>query len=131
LKQGEMKMAIGVATKPVPDNLLYPNPTQIPVADYLTDGAITIVAGGLARLTHATGGTYTLADPTRAGLVLTIVSTTAQAHTVTVASGIDGAGAGADVGTWGGAVLDGVTLISTPDLYWTVSPGTNLNVTFA
>jgi hypothetical protein len=72
----------------------------------------------------------TLAAPTVNGRVLVFDSATAQAHTLTVEGGLRGAGAGADIGTFGGAIGDGVTLYSL-DGAWYPWPGTNLNVTFA
>lgn len=94
------------------------------------NGAIQSVAGGQVFITKAGVCALTLAAPYAAYARLTIISTTANAHTVTVANGIGGAGSGADVGTFGGAIGDGVTLISYNG-YWYVEPGTNLNVTFA
>lgn len=58
------------------------------VYSYDADGAIT-VAPGLHMLTKASAAAMTLADPAtdQMGLVLTIVSTTAAAHTVTLTTG--------------------------------------------
>jgi hypothetical protein len=115
-----------------PGNYLVANgqPHIQPIVAYGASGAIRLTNGGIAVLTKAGVGAMTLALPSVAGAILTIVSTTAQAHTLTVASGLAGAGAGADVGTFGGAIGDGVTLFSYGG-YWHVLPGTNLNVTFA
>lgn len=93
------------------------------------DGAITTHSGQV-YITKGSAAALTLSAPTMTGLRLTIIATTAHAHTVTVSGGIAGAGASADVGTFGGAVGDGVTLISYNGA-WYVEPGTNLNVTFA
>jgi hypothetical protein len=123
-------MAYGVSDKPVPTNLNYPAPVQVPVQLMSASGAVTIVGGGVVHITKAGVAAMTLADPLYNGIVLTFASTTAQAHTLTLVSGIGGVGAGADVGTWGGAARDGVTLYSYGG-YWWVMPGTNLNVTFA
>lgn len=59
----------------------------------------------------------TLADPTSGihdGLRLTVVATTAYAHTLSNAagSGFNGGGASSDVGTFGGAVGDNIRLIA-------------------
>jgi len=104
-------------------------PRREPVGVYAASGAITETSG-FVFLTKAGVGAMTLAAPSDDGLRLTIISTTAQAHTLTITAGIAGAGAGADVGTFGGAAGDGVTLVSYGG-NWYVEPGTNLNVTFA
>lgn len=94
------------------------------------DGAIQAVAGGIVFITKGTAAALTLAAPYANFARLVILSTTAAAHTVTVANGIGGAGSGSDVGTFGAAIGNGVTLTSYNG-YWWVEPGTNLNVTFA
>lgn len=79
---------------------------------YSASGAMTIKPG-LHMITKAGVAAMTLADPTTGthdGLVMTIQSSTAQAHTVSNAagSGFNSGGAGSDVGTWGGAIGDGM-----------------------
>jgi hypothetical protein len=102
-------------------------PTQVASAD----GAITLLSGGMVFITKGSAAALTLAVPAiSTGARLVIVSTTAFAHTVTVTGGLGGAGAGADVGTFGAAAANGVTLVSYNGA-WIVEPGTNLNVTFA
>lgn len=114
---------------------LIPNDSSIrvshpePVQELTDDGAITIPSG-VVFLNKAGVVAATLAAPKAPGLRLTIFAVTAQAHTVTVAGGLRGAGAGADVGTFGGAIADGIELISDAN-YWYDVPGTNTNVTFA
>ncbi|MEM6280586.1 MAG: hypothetical protein AAF787_00215 [Chloroflexota bacterium] len=96
------------------------------------DGAVTIKSG-IVAITKAGVAALTLAAPTAGdddGKVLVIDSHTANAHTLTVAGGLRGAGAGADVGTFGGAIGDGVTLYAYNGAWYPV-PGSNLNVTFA
>lgn len=94
------------------------------------NGAVTLFSG-LVVITKAGVCAMTLAAPaTGDNRVLIFDSTTAQAHTLTITAGLRGAGSGADVGTWGGAIGDGVTLYSYNGA-WYVVPGTNLNVTFA
>ncbi len=105
-------------------------PYQHNVEEATANGAIQAVAGGQVFITKAGVCALTLAAPYAAGARLTIIATTAHAHTVTVTNGIGGAGSGSDVGTFGGAIGDGVTLISWNG-FWYVEPGTNLNVTFA
>ena len=99
----------------------------VPVEDYLVSGAITLTAG-IAYLTKAGVGVMTLADPVEDGLILTITSTTAQAHTVTAATGINDLGASGDVGTYGGAKGDGMTLTSRSGQWYVLA---NQNVTIA
>lgn len=104
----------------------YIQPVQVASAN----GAVLLLDGGQVIVTKAGVCALTLAVPVRNGVRLTILATTAHAHTLTVSGGIGGAGTSADVGTFGGAIGDGVTLISYNSLWW-VEPGTNLNVTFA
>jgi hypothetical protein len=90
--------------------LQYPAPTQQPVQILTDSGAITIPSG-TCFLNKAGVIAATLAAPQADGLELAIVSLTAQAHTVDMAtSGVNGGGA--DVGAFGGAIYDRTTLIS-------------------
>jgi len=61
------------------------------VYSYGASGAIT-VAPGIHYLTKATAGAYTLANPPvdQNGMVVSLVSTTAAAHTVTMATAVLG-----------------------------------------
>ncbi len=96
------------------------------------DGAITI-KDGIVPVTKAGVCAMTLAAPVAVdddGKTLIIDSLTAQAHTLTIAGGLRGAGAGADVGTFGGAIGDGIVLYAYNGAWYPV-PGTNTNVTFA
>ena len=102
----------------------------LPVQVGLVNGAITIKSG-LVVLTKAGVAAMTLAAPTVGtddGKILHIVATTANAHTVTIANGLSGASTAADVGTFGGAVADRVSLIAYNGIWY---PLTNVNVTFA
>jgi hypothetical protein len=91
-------------------------------------GAVTLFSG-LVIITKAGVAALTLAAPAvNDNRVLIFDSTGAHAHTLTITAGLRGAGAGADVLTWGGAVGDGITLYSYAGA-WYVVPGTNLNVT--
>lgn len=95
------------------------------------DDAITI-NDGTVLLTKSTGTqAVTLADPITAlnGRVLHILSTTARAHTVTIAGGLNGVGSGADVGTFGGAIGDGFSLVAYGGKWYNL-PNANKNVTF-
>lgn len=92
--------------------------------------AITLKSG-LVLLTRSGGAAAaTLAAPAAGdnGKILHILATTAQAHTVTIANGLSGAGAAADVGTFGGAVADRVSLVAYDGKWF---PLLNTNVTFA
>ena len=96
------------------------------------DGAITSVSG-VVHITKATAAALTLADPTNVtddGKVLVINSTTAAAHTVdnSAGSGFNGAGAGSDIGTYGGAIGDGFIVYAYGGEWWVIN---NLNVTLA
>jgi hypothetical protein len=102
-------------------------PVQYPVVAYATDGAITLIAGGIAILTKGSAGAYTLAAPVGSGAVLIIVAGSAQAHVVTV-TGM-AVGSGQDVGTFGGAINDSTILVSY-NSQWYVAGGTR-NVTWA
>lgn len=74
----------------------------------------------------------TLAAPTAGiddGCHLTIRSMTAQAHTVTNTSpGFNNGGSGKDVGTFGGAIGDGFSVVAYNGIWWVTS---NVNVTLA
>lgn len=101
------------------------------------DGAITIKSGKVI-ITKGSALAATLAAPT-AGLLaaggddgkeLEIYSTTAFAHTVTIANGLAGAGASADVGTFGAAAANRVRLFAYNGA-WYLSGGAAVGVTFA
>lgn len=95
------------------------------------NGAISIKSGYVV-LTKAGVAAMTLADPTATtddGNELTVIALTANAHTVTIAGGLNGAGASADVGTFGGAVGDRFSVVAYNGKWY--SSGVNVNVTFA
>lgn len=93
------------------------------------DGAISIKSGTVI-VTKGTAAALTLADPASSdtGKELHIVSTTAAAHTVTIAGGLNGAGASADVGTFGAAAGNYVRLVAYNAKWYLQAL---LNVTFA
>lgn len=118
---------VAAATRPIPNGLQYGVPTQEPTQILTDSGAITIPSG-TCWLNKAGVIAATLAAPQAPGLELTVVSLTAQAHTLDLAtSGVNGGSA--DVGTYGGAIYDRVTLVSHTDGHWYVKHITN--VTFA
>lgn len=102
-------------------------PVQMPVVEYSTDGAITLVAGGIAVLSKSSAGAYTLAAPASDGCILILTAKTAQAHVVT-ATGVTAGGTSQDVGTFGGAINDSTTLVSYGNKWY---PTSTRNVTWA
>lgn len=97
------------------------------IAAKLIDGAIASAPGVIA-ITKATPlGSSTLATPTvtaHDGYVLTIVSTTAQAHVVSCASGKVNGGTITTL-TFGGAIGDSVTMVAYQGLWYVIA---NVNV---
>lgn len=87
------------------------SPTEVASAD----AAISLKAG-VVVITKGTAAALTLAAPTTGtddGKVLTIVSTTAAAHTVTNSSpGFNGGGASEDVATYGAAKGNAMTVVA-------------------
>lgn len=113
-------------------NLKQGQERRAPLQVMAADGAITIKEG-IAAVTKAGVCAMTLAAPSVGlddGKVLWVDSQTANAHTLTIANGLRGAGAGADVGTFGGAIGDGIGLYAYNGAWYPI-PGTNTNVTFA
>jgi hypothetical protein len=97
------------------------------------DGAIAVPPGDTTYfITKAGVAAMTLVAPTATthdGIRLTFISTTAQAHTLDLASsGINGGAA--DIGTFGGAAGDGVTIVAY-QAHWYEVPSGNVNVTWA
>lgn len=95
--------------------------------EYSASGAIDPRVS-VARLTKAGVGVMTLVAPEAAqnGHIISVVSETAQAHTLTIVLGVGGVGAGGDVGTWGGAIGDTITLRADNGFWYLVG---SLNVT--
>lgn len=103
---------------------------QQPMQVAADDGAISLKSG-IVAITKGTAAALTLAAPVAGdddGKVLVIDSHSAAAHTVTVAGGLRGAGTSADVGTFGAAIGNGVTLYAYNGAWY---PIRNTNVTFA
>lgn len=107
------------------------NPLPQPYEIASGDGAIGIVHGTV-YITKATAAALTLADPatTANGATLTIVATTAAAHTVSNAagSGFNGGGAGADVATFTAAAGNNLVLTAYNGVWYVVN---NVNGTLA
>ena len=101
------------------------------VTAYAADGAIGIYSH-TAVITKGTAAALTLAAPTATthdGVVITVVSSTAAAHTVTATTiGFNAGDAASDVGTFGGAIGDGLSFVAYQGEWYTLS---NTNVTLA
>ena len=118
-----------------PNGIMGPYSPDIEVE--AADGAISLKSG-IVVITKGTAALLTLAAPTAGapedggddGKQLVVDSTTAAAPQLTVAGGLRGAGAGADVGTFGAAIGNGIVLYAYNGAWYPV-PGTNTNVTFA
>lgn len=94
------------------------------------DGAITI-APSTVVITKATVCALTLGTPTAAqnGTIIRVVAATAAAHTVTAATiGFNAGDAAKDVGTFGGAIGDGLTVMAYGGEWLVIA---NTNVTLA
>jgi hypothetical protein len=102
---------------------------QQPMVVVSADGAIAIPAGNtLYSIDKAGIAAMTLVDPTAVthdGIVLTFMSTTANAHTLDLVTGINGGVA--DVGTYGGAAGDVVSIVAIGGVWYQLL---NTNVTF-
>lgn len=87
-------------------------------------GAIGIKSG-VAIITAASAASLTLAAPIAGvddGSVLTIVSTTAQAHTVTnTTPGFNNGGTASDVGTFGTAIGNSMQVVAYNGIWYTVA----------
>ena len=96
------------------------------VTDYAADGAITI-ANGVATLSKATAGAYSLAAPTaaQAGTVIRIVAKTAAAHVITFTGNIldDGTSATKLKATTAAYVGSGLTVVAV-NLRWVLVSNT-------
>ena len=104
---------------------------QETVIAYSANGAISI-APQVAVITKGTAAAMTIAAPTATthdGIIIEIVSTTAAAHTVTATTiGFNAADAGGDVGTFGGAIGDGLRIVAYQGEWYVLN---NINVTIA
>lgn len=103
-----------------------------PIIAVTADGAISVPNGNTTYYIteDVDGAAMTLVDPTATahdGLRLTFISTTAQAHALDLVTGINGGAA--DVGTFGGAVGDGVVIEAYQGVWYEV-PGNNANVSW-
>ena len=102
-----------------------------------TDGGTTYTAGGAITVQPGisfigTAGplAMTLVNPTvqQNGMIMHIIASTAQAHTVTYTAGFGGGTTARDVATFGGAINDELVIIAFNAVWWVVS---TRNVTLA
>lgn len=102
-----------------------------PAVAYAASGAISLYSH-TAVLTKAGVDVMTLAVPTATthdGMIITVVSSTAQAHTVTATTvGFNAGDTASDVGTFGGAIGDGFSFVAYQGEWYVL---TNINVTLA
>lgn len=108
---------------------IFSSPTTV-----TADGAVTIPSvNTVFVITKAGVAAMTLADPTTVthdGLIIEFVATTANAHTLdnSAGSGFNAAGAAGDVGTFSGAIGDGVRLLAYGGVWHVLN---NIGVTIA
>jgi len=105
---------------------------KLPVVAYAAAGAISLYSH-IALVTKSDGAAaLTLAVPTATthdGVVIEVVSTTAQAHTVTATTvGFNAGDAASDVGTFGGAIADKFKFVAYQGEWYVLD---NTNVTLA
>lgn len=88
-----------------PFNVKQRQPYQRPFVVYTAAGAITQLQGGVAFLEGTSARAMTLAAPALSddAVMIEIKAVTAQAHSVTIAGGVDGGGAASDLATFGTA----------------------------
>lgn len=100
----------------------------VPYQVISADGAITISAG-VVFVTKADVCAITIDNPptNMTGAELKIVSTTANAHTVTYTAGFGGGTTSRDVATWGGAINDGMVIVAYNGV-WYVSSTRNVTL---
>ena len=100
-------------------------------AAYAADGAISLYSH-TAILTKGTASAMTLAVPTATthdGMIITVISTTAAAHTVTATTvGFNAGDAASDVGTFAAAIGNGFSFVAYQGEWYVL---TNTNVTLA
>ena len=116
-------LAVKATSKEINGDPIDVTDNDVTVAVFAADGAINIKSG-VAVLTKATAGAYTLAAPAEAdnGKRLLIVSRTAVAHTVTQTTpGFNGGGTGSDVATFGTSIGNCFELVAYNSVWHVVS----------
>lgn len=106
----------------------YPQANGVNRQVMANSGAV-VIKSGTVLIAKAGVAALTIADPTSGvadGVEMTFISTTAQAHTLSNAagSGFNGGGGATDVGTFGGAKGDGITIVAYGGV-WYVKDKTN------
>lgn len=107
---------------------------RVPVGAFSSNGAVSIPSYSADYfVTKAGVCALTIADPTSGthdGVELTFISTTAQAHTLSNAagSGFNNGGSAKDIGTFGGAIGDRITIVAYQGKWYVKD---SLNVTLA
>lgn len=89
---------------------------------YTVLGAITIQPG--VQYIGSSGAlAMTLANPSTAqnGMVMILIASTAQAHTVTYTAGFGGGTTARDVATFGGAINDEMVIYADSGVWWVIS----------
>lgn len=89
---------------------------------YTTSVAITIQPG--VQFIGSGGAlAMTLAAPTTAqnGMIMILLASTAQTHTITNTAGFGGGTTARDVGTFGGAINDGLTIVAVNGVWWVIN----------
>ncbi len=124
-------LPVDFQTPPPGQNVPQP-PSGDGMVTYGASGAIAIPQkDSTIILQKASAAAMTLADPAVGvdGLTLTILATTAAAHTVSNlgGSGFNGGGTGSDIGTFGGAIGDGM-IIKAEGGKWIVVTKTNVTL---
>lgn len=89
---------------------------------YTSSGAITVMPG-VQYIGSAGALAMTLAAPTTAqnGMIMILLASTAQAHTVTNTAGFGGGTTARDVATFGGAINDGFIFFANNGVWWVIS----------
>lgn len=136
LTPGSYGNCLGVITKYASSTTAYIRPEYVaanglrPAQVYSANGAV-VLKTGTHFITKGTAAALTIAAPTTGvhdGMEITLISTTAAAHTITYATtGFNGGGTGTDVGTFGGAIGDGITLVAY-GTNWLVKDKTNVTL---
>jgi hypothetical protein len=88
----------------------------------VTATAITI-APGVQFIGSSGALALTLANPTVAqnGMIMVLVASTAQAHTITYTAGFGGGTTARDVATFGGAINDNIVILAVNGVWWVLS----------
>ncbi len=108
-----------------PENLVGGPATKV----YTVTATAITIAPGVQFIGSSGALALTLGAPTTAqnGMIMVIVASTAQAHTVTNTAGFNGGTTARDVATFGGAIGDNIVIVAVNGVWWVIS---SRNVTF-